>query len=136
MVHKLVIFDLDDTLINTALYVVQPSLCGETMRVLDYVRAGNHAIAVASLNHEAELIVERLGIRHYFDIVLGECPPCYTKMPLINEIIQQTDKSIDDVVFFDDLVEMTSDAVRRGICTKLVNWETGITMQDVQSMGL
>ena len=133
----LVIFDLDDTLIHEGFEEpFKKMICAETMDVLKHLKERNHTLAVASHNLNAENLVKLYGMHEYFHMIVGECPPCYTKMPLINAIMKQTGKCITDVIYFDDLIEMTSDTARHNVKTKLVNYLTGITMKDIIEMGL
>ena len=138
---KLVIFDLDDTLrhdgfdcnctIGFGLH-----LCEETEDILKYLQEKGHILAVASHNLDALGIVTKCNIHHYFDIILGECDDYGTKMPLVNKILHHTKMEKDDIIFFDDLREITDDLKKNGIKAKLINWVYGVRMKDVIECGL
>lgn len=141
---KLIIFDLDDTLVHES--PEDPALrkaCAETVSVLQYLKDRGHVLAIASHNLRAKEIAVKEGIDHYFqcgtnDLILAECPPCFTKMSLVRQILKATKINAKDAVFFDDLIEMISD-VRRNIPdiqVKLVDYRTGIRMQDLVEMQL
>jgi len=133
----LVIFDLDDTLIHEGFEdPFERLMCAEAEDILKYLKHKGHTLAIASHNLKAKELAKQYNIHFYFDIILGECPPCYTKMPLINKILGLTLMEKKDVVFFDDLVEMASDTKRNGIATKLVDYTKGVTMNDVIFMNL
>lgn len=132
----LIIFDLDDTLVHVGGHESSPKICPETEKVLAYLKSKNHVLAIASHNLEAKKIATEYHLDQYLDIILGECPPCYTKTPLIMKILDMTMFNKNDVVYFDDLYEMTSNTKRNGIRTKLVDYRYGVTMDDIISMYL
>ncbi len=100
---------------------------------------------MASFNHRAMLIAKQIGIDKYFDVILGEFPPCGTKFPMIDEILVQinaklgrnywTDPMItkSDVVFFDDMRSNIREMQAYGVKSVLINEETGVTMNDVRN---
>ena len=133
---KLIIFDLDDTLRHVGVESNSGYLCKETLTILQYLRKEGHILAVASHNLEASTIIKNFGIHHYFDIVIGECDSPATKMPLVNKILEHTKMDKKDIIFFDDLREITDDLKKNGIQTKLVNWAHGIRMEDISQCGL
>lgn len=134
---KLVIFDLDDTLCHEGTGVYKDKvLSKEAKVVLDYLQKEGHLLAVASHNTEAVRMVKELGISQFFFKIVGYRPKSYKKMPLVEEILKETNMSKDDVVFFDDLYENVSELKRKGIKARIVNWQTGVTKNDLLEMSL
>lgn len=137
---KLVIFDLDDTLRHDGFddndKYMDGFLCKETIDILKYLKKNNHVVALASHNIDAVGIVTRFKIHQYFDILLGECDDASTKMPLVNKILEETGLEKKDIIFFDDLREITDDLKRNGIVAKQIDWCHGVTMKDILECGL
>ena len=137
MLAKLVIFDLDDTLVHEGFEDYNESLlCNDVLNVLEDLKRNGHLLAIASHNEDAEIIAKKCGISQFFDIIVGYCPDTYSKLPLVEEILEFTKKSKDDIVFFDDLYENISELHRNGMKAKKVNWEIGITKRDILEMNL
>ncbi len=138
---KLVIFDLDDTLrhdgfdcrctVGFGLH-----LCEETLDILEYLRKKKYMLAIASHNLDATNVAEKLNICHFFNIIIGECESPATKMPLVNKILSHTGKDKKDIIFFDDLREITDDLKQNGIKATQINWMYGVRMQDILQCGL
>jgi len=134
------IFDLDDTLIHEGFPPEERCICRETLEVLNYLKAQNHRLAVASHNNMTEQRLRANGILHYFDIVQGypPAPGTFTKRTHVEIILAFYDNRFapQDVVFYDDLYEVIHDLKTShlgiGRC-KLVNWEVGIELSDIET---
>ena len=133
----LIIFDLDDTLIHEGFeeFTERSFICQSTLKVLEYLKR-NHQLAIASHNLEAAALAKRAGILHYFDIIVGEDPPCNTKRPLIDLILERVGKEKTDIMMFDDYPAVVKDLEDYGIQCQLVDFRTGVTMEDVSKAGL
>lgn len=139
---KLVIFDLDDTLRHDGFDDCNCTLgyglhlCEEIESILKYLQEKGHVLAVASHNFEALSILTTLNVHSYFDIIVGECESADTKIPLVNKILKHTNMAKNDIIFFDDLREITDDLKRNGIIAKMINWRYGVRMKDILECGL
>ena len=135
---KLVIFDLDDTLIHEGFDEKKPRLCAETQNVLDYLLEKGYTLAIASHNRRALEILKKIQLHEHFSVICGYVPDCVTKNPHIDEILGALPGvfSRTSIVLFDDLQSNVSAAKEHGIEARLVNWKTGVTLADVQGAGL
>ena len=135
MLAKLVIFDLDDTLVHEGFENYNEHLlCNDVLNVLEDLKRNGHLLAIASHNEDAENIAKKCGISHFFDIIVGS--DTYSKLPLVEEILEFTKKTKDDIVFFDDLYENINELHRNGIKAKKVNWKIGVTKGDILEINL
>lgn len=117
---KLVIFDLDDTLIHEGFD--PPILCDDTMQVLDYVRQLGLLVVLATLNAEGATILSRLGIEHYFDFMVThddpEDPNNGRKEFHLNAIFQKyVDIHPKEMLWVDDLPQPLETAAESGVRT-------------------
>jgi len=137
---KIVIFDLDDTLVHEGfdeLGLGERLLFKEVKEVLEYLKEKGHTLAIASHNEKAEFILKSCNIHHFFKVIMGYCPPSFEKMPLVEDVLKCVGNvGRDDVVFFDDLSENVTELKRKGIRAKLVSWEHGVTLKDLREMSL
>lgn len=130
--QKVVVFDLDDTLIHEGFSESEPRLCAETPKVLEYLLQKGHKLSIASHNHRALKILETIHLHDHFAVVCGYVPKCVTKNPHIEEILTALKAQKDSIVLFDDLQSNITAAKQYGVSAHLVNWKTGITFKDVQ----
>lgn len=138
---RIVIFDLDDTLIHEGFedyaHLGEMLLFKEVKSVLEYLKEKGHTLAIASHNEQAEFLLKSCNIHHFFEVVVGYCPPSFEKMPLVEDVLKCVQHmETSDVVFFDDLYENVTELKRKGIRAKMVSWEHGITHQDLREMDL
>ncbi|MFC0875889.1 magnesium-dependent phosphatase-1 [Saccharicrinis sp. FJH2] len=98
--------------------------------ILEQLKNNNKIIAAASRTSAPEIareLLERFNIRHFFDI--EEIYPT-SKTQHLSEILDQTQKTTDDLVFFDDEIRNIYDVGNMGI--KSVHIQNGITMQHIK----
>jgi len=137
--RNLVIFDLDDTLCHEGFSVEEYKesfLCLHTKDILEYLHKQGHVLAIASHNECAEQISQLCGILQYFTYIVGYCPITNTKMPLVQDILNYTTMSKEDVIFFDDVEQNVNEMNENGIRAKKVCWKIGITLHDLVQMKL
>lgn len=140
--RRIVIFDLDDTLVHEGFedengILGESFLFKEVKDVLKYLKEEGHTMAVASHNEKAEIILKSCNIHHFFKVIVGYCPPSFGKTPLVEDILNRVDNmGKEDVVFFDDLYENVTELKSHGIQSKLVSWEHGVTREDLHEMSL
>lgn len=138
---KVAIFDFDDTLVHEGFspYI----LCSEAEDVLRQAIKEGYILCIASFNIDVNRqLMESLfpkDIMDHFSLIYGLNN--ISKWEMVNDILQcivlnniRVDdfNGFEDVVFFDDLQENIDgvDKMLYGVRTKLVDYMTGITMQD------
>ena len=139
--RKLVIFDLDDTLVHEGFEdekgFGENMLFKDVKGILQYLTEKGHVLAVASHNEKAESVLQTCNIHQYFKVIVGYCPRSFEKTPLVEDVLNRVESmGRDDVIFFDDLSENVAELKRKGIRAKLVSWVHGVTFKDLQEMGL
>lgn len=131
---KVIIFDLDETLWDSD--KGEYKLFDEVDEVLNTLKEKGYRMAICSHNSKAEKIVKYLEIKSYFEIVVGGFYDDF-KIHNLHLIMKHfSDVSLEECVFFDDMVENCIQFREKGVLSKTVSWRTGVTMKDVQSMGL
>jgi HAD superfamily phosphatase (TIGR01681 family) len=132
---KLIVFDLDDTLIHEGFAlekVGEGIICGETVKVLDYLKSKGYKMAIASHNHRAKYYLEYLKLIQYFDYIYGK--DGNDKLEHFNGILTESNIPYENWFFFDDLQINIDHAQKLGIKGKLVDWKNGITMSDLDGL--
>ena len=136
MSKKVVVFDLDDTLIHQGFEEIHPILCLETENVINYLVQKGYAMAVASHNKSASTRLHAIKLHQHFAVVHGYVPECVTKNPHLQQIATTLQVPPSSVVLFDDLKSNIRAAKAIGVDAYLVNWKTGITMRDIEKANL
>jgi predicted phosphatase len=90
---KVIIFDLDQTLINE-------TICKETENVLQKLHEQQYNMAIASYNLCAKWFCDRYDISQYFGII--HTGPGPTKISHIKNIMHHYHVIPSEIVFFDD----------------------------------
>ena len=119
---KMIIFDLDDTLIKTHNDYI--FMCYSVEPILKYLKSKNIKIGLASYNANAARILKNINLIEYFDVIKYETWKNYydldfKKNMLIN-IINHTQIPHDEILFLDDNVRCLYTAECLGINTSLV----------------
>ena len=135
MSYKLVIFDLDDTLIHEGFS--DNILCDDTEYVLKRLKELKIPIVLATHNHEAHRILAQIHIRNsksnmFFDTIFAYHDYTNKKSHLTKIIEQYSSISPSEMLFFDDLGKNIITATKLGITGHLVNYTTGITRKDLE----
>lgn len=127
---KLVIFDLDDTLI-TRNNEDENILVPDTMSVLEYLKQQKIRIAIASHNNETLSIIKRLGIYNYFDTIAAYYDNTW-KYSHVKSICKLLKISYNETLFCDDF-PMNTRYVNSQLGTKIykVNCMKGIKLDDI-----
>ena len=131
--HKLVIFDLDQTLIDETLY-------SEAENIILKLSKQNINMSVASFNKHATWFCKRYSIDKYFDIICGY--KSASKMEHITEIKRFYDSKglfyLDkNIIFFDDDADNIKEVrTKSGIACVKVNPDTGLKKNDIISMNI
>ena len=103
-IPKLVVFDLDNTLINEGFSDTEPILCDDTLKILEYLKSKPVKIVLATHNYSVSYIIDKLGIDNYFDLVLAYHD--YTnKASHLWNTVTKFDVQSHEIVFYDDLAE-------------------------------
>ncbi len=131
---KLVIFDLDDTLIS----IKDHKIKNEQLEILKLLKKNNIKIAVASLNTEADQILRENYIRHYFDIVKQRnlssdniLDRSIEKIYMLNAIIKELNIPSTNILFFDDQFYHCEEA--RSLRIRSVKVNDLVTWKDIKS---
>lgn len=98
--------------------------------ILEQLKNNNKIIAAASRTGAPEIareLLERFNIRHFFDI--EEIYPS-SKTQHLSQILDQTLKTTDDVVFFDDEMRNIYDVSNMGI--KSIHIPNGISFRHTE----
>jgi len=128
---KMIIFDLDDTLIQEGFPITEPIICDDTMKILQYLRTKNVKTVLATHNYSADYILEKLDLTKYFDLVLAYHD--YTdKASHLWNALRKFNLNPSDVVFYDDIIENIQAVCKQGACGILVNYVTGVTFEQVE----
>lgn len=131
---KLVIFDLDNTLVE---YICGfPVVLPETRYILDTVKAAGYKMALATYNKKPMWVLEKCGLEDIFDYVGVEfiTEPLLVdyKRDLLRRVMEHFEVSADQVVFYDDQRCNIDVAKALGIKDSiLVSYTSGITQQNV-----
>jgi putative hydrolase of the HAD superfamily len=129
---KLVIFDLDHTLIDWVYGA--PKLYPQTEYVVEYLKERNMKMVIATYNKEAVYILHKLGIISYFDFIAIEKTTNIMlvdyKESILKNLLEKYNISPNEAIFFDDQPCNIQTAQQLGIKTVLVNGE-GVNVKDV-----
>lgn len=126
----LVIFDLDGTLWHDD----TERLCEDTEWVLEYLTGENHTLALASYNPDAQEVLDRMSILHRFTSVIGDYS--MDKYDHVTELMGRLSFDKDQVIFFDDDERNVKMLTQRKVRAHLVDSRCGITLEDINAMGL
>lgn len=136
---KLAIFDFDDTLVHEGFFPY--ILCTDAELVLNQAVKEGYTLHIASNNTEVtkellETILPERIVKHFHVVCGWELSKWEIISYILNVMKEKLEYSevFEDVVFFDD-VKYNIDSVnkRLDIRTRLVNHNTGITMDDWHS---
>lgn len=122
---KLIIFDLDDTLID-----VNGVPFDDAERILKWAKRSGYKVAMASYNRSAKKIVNELGWRKYFDYI-SEFGPTDTKKVHLYDIMKAMGASPVTSIFIDDRRDNIQHAREFGVHTLLVDPEYGANFDTV-----
>lgn len=125
---KLVIFDLDKTLINE-------TLCDETEKVLQQLKEKKYMMAIASYNKYAKWFCDRYDISKFFDVICAKRD--LNKASHIQSIINfyfTCGIKIQpyEIMFFDDKHSNCNFIQQFGIISHLVDKKHGIRLSDIK----
>jgi len=127
MKYKLVIFDLDLTLLYAG------KLYCEVLYILNFLRTNNVLIALASYNSNADGELRYHGIDDFFQYILyedwHEKNSLDWKHQMLSEILSLSGIPSNESVFFDDNNNNLNTARRLGITAVEVNPKTGVNME-------
>ena len=126
---KLIIFDLDDTLIDGS---VCDKLFVDTLKVLGFLKDRGCKMIIASHNHDADWYLRKNNISHFFD----EIKVCSSdnKVPEVEATIKEQKVRKEETLFVDDLEEIVTDVRKAGVPSLLVNYEIGVTLVQIQKI--
>jgi FMN phosphatase YigB (HAD superfamily) len=132
MKYRLVIFDLDFTLLNCG------NLYSEVQDILEYLKTNDIVIALASYNAEAECKLRYHGIEDFFQYILYEDWQSRDyldwKHQMLSEILSLTRIPSDEAVFFDDCEKNLNTAKKLGIKAVEVNPDQGVNMKLIKEI--
>lgn len=123
---KLVVFDLDDTLIDGA---VCDKVLPESLVVLEFFKKRGVLMAIASDNSDAKWFIKKNNLCKYF--VRVEAFRADDKVPHIKRILESTGIHKNDCIFIDDCPENIKGCLLFGITSLLVDHKKGVTLSDV-----
>ena len=131
---KVVIFDLDDTLIHEGFSAENTPLCKDTLKVLDYLKHREYKLAIASHNDNSLLYLQSVKICHYFDFVSGEdhynnLKP--SKIANLSAVLDYFDVKSGNCYYFDDVEAHVLEAKELGMNAYSVDWMVGISYEQV-----
>lgn len=129
MSYKLIIFDLDDTLIS----VNTNKLYNDVEYILNYLKDNRYKIALASYNSYAHEKLRSKNIYEYFDIV--KCEDWRIKYDkkdrMLNEIVDLIDVDAKEVLFVDDNNEIVEWAKCKNFNVCKVDPKKGINIIEI-----
>jgi phosphoglycolate phosphatase-like HAD superfamily hydrolase len=121
---KVVIFDLDQTLINE-------TICKETENVLQKLKENQYKMAIATYNSRAKWFCDRYGITQYFGVI--QANPASNKIMHIKNIMNHYSVIPSEIVFFDDKIRNCQIIQKNlNISSFKVDKRCGIRMCDVE----
>lgn len=133
---KMVIFDLDDTLI----FRYSDIFAVHAREILQFLRLKNIKMTVASLNVYADEILDRAGVIHYFDDIqqriYRECGTKwgdYNKIPMFIKMNKKYGISYENMILFDDNSIHCSEAIMMNMKAVRLDNKMGITWKDFKS---
>jgi len=129
MKYKIIVFDLDQTLIDGTIYK-------DVIDILDRLKKSGYLLSIASFNRCARILCDRYDITKYFDIICGYSD--FDKISHFNTIVQyykfrQVDFKHEEIIFFDDQY-MNFVLLKPVFNVKcyLINPDVGLTLKDVE----
>ena len=139
--NKLIILDLDDTLIHEGFDIENAIMCEETLPVLEYLKLKKYIIALASHNHDGSSYLEVTGLHNYFNKVDCKYEININNQPSkINQIIRLISFfgiDVNNIYYYDDVEFHVNEARQLGIeHAYLVDYRKGIQYKDIISAGL
>ncbi|NBP15437.1 HAD family hydrolase [bacterium] len=127
MKYKLVIFDLDLTLLYAG------KLYCEVRDILEYLKTNDVLIALASYNAEADYKLRYHGIEDFFQYIFYEDwqqkNSLDWKHQMLSEILSLSGIPSNETVFFDDYGNNLDTARRLGITAVEVDPDQGVNMK-------
>ena len=132
MKYKLVIFDLDLTLLDSS------GLYPEVLEILEFLKSNNVLVALASCNASAYHKLRYHGIEYFFQHVLYENWNLIEfidwKYHMLSEILSLSGIPSNETVFFDDNDNNLNTARSLGITPVEVNPKTGVSMELIKKI--
>jgi HAD superfamily phosphatase (TIGR01681 family) len=127
--YKLIIFDLDSTLLNN----YKCKLYDDVIYILDYLKNNKYKIALASYNINADEHLKRHNIFKYFDIIKFEnWRKKYDKKDnMLQQIVSESEIEPNDILFIDDNSEIVSWAESNDFNVYKVNGYKGINIKEL-----
>jgi FMN phosphatase YigB (HAD superfamily) len=131
---KLVIFDLDDTLI----FRYSNDFSVHAKEILQFLRYYKIKMSIASLNTYADNILYDNNIIHYFeDIQQRVRRQCikdedYNKIPMFTKIHERLNIPYEKMLLFDDNFQHYIEAAVMNVKAVHVNKKTGVTWKDIK----
>lgn len=116
----LYIFDLDDCLIHEGFEDVPGEFVFEhTHAVLTELQEQGHTLAIASHNTQAQELLSKNGIAHYFRRELVQGFEHTSKVAHISAILRLAEFDVQDCVYFDDVQKHVLEAQQMGLHAEL-----------------
>jgi len=126
---KLVVFDLDDTLIDGSCC---DKVLKDTLAVLDYLKKNHVLMAIASDNADALWYLKKNKLEGYF--VAVEAFRAQDKTPHLIRILRETGILKSECLLVDDCPENVASCNTFGVKSMLVDHTVGVTFSDIQEI--
>lgn len=123
---KVIIFDLDFTLIDEEFKPFP-----EVKSIIEKL-SKKYKLAIASYNSKAKYILERNDLLKYFDIIVSFIH--FTKSIHFSTIRKHFNIDYSEISFFDDDNKNIELAKSLGISSYLVNYQTGVRLEDIEKL--
>lgn len=125
---KVVVFDLDDTLIRGD---ACNKVCPESKVVIESLLASGFKLGIASHNSDAAWYLRRNSLDHFFEHVESFHTRLMSKLEHVNRLAIAMNVKKEECVMFDDEPEIVQELTRNGVRGVLVNHLSGVTLADI-----
>lgn len=129
---KLIIFDLDDTLLKRD----TNEISNKQKSIITFVKERGFKVGLASLNCYAREILAKNGIEDYFDFIQHRTSGTFNnlnKSTMLTNILNELDVRADNTILFDDNYQHGIEAMSLGIRFVCVNKRFGVRWRDIKT---
>lgn len=129
---KLIIFDLDDTLLKRD----TNEISNKQKSIITFVKERGFKVGLASLNCYAREILAKNGIQEYFDYIQHRTKETFNilnKSTMLQNILKELNVTADNTILFDDNYQHCVEAMSLGIKFVYVNKRFGVRWRDIKT---
>ena len=126
---KLIVFDLDDTLIQGDRADI---VFKDTREIMEKLKEHGYKLGIASHNSHANWYLKKNNLDGYFDFVQAFDTNNLSKFQHMTNLMNDLNLKKNECILFDDHLEIVADITGHGIPGFLVDYTTGVTLHNVK----